>query len=209
MWNSGPLCRITAPGFDASSCCGSRPETSSRLCRFAITERLARTAALGSPVVPAVKTMTAGSFSSAPPCGAGSADPDSDQSRTSPTSITPGIAGNSSRRFSSATTTDGSTSAAAWSASPRFHHPLPSVTTAPARTPAQKPITHSGELGARRSSRSPGFRPAPVNRPATRSAAVNTSPNVRRRPPCTRWTRARQRLASSMSSATWRRRGEY
>ena len=82
MWNIGPLCRMTAAGFSGSICWGSLPETSKRLCTLAMTERWARTAALGSPVVPAVKMMTAGSFSSPLAAGADGGEGLSVQRRT-------------------------------------------------------------------------------------------------------------------------------
>ena len=106
----------------------------------------------------------------------------------------------------SAMMTAGAVSSIAWAISSALHHRLPGATTAPSRRPAHSEITHSGELAASNSSRSPGPRPRAARCPATRPAAAAIAANVTRRRPWTRWSRSAQRAASSSSSVTRRRR---
>ena len=174
-----------------------------------MTERCASTAALGRPVVPAVKMISAGS-SSLPGAGVGTGastgtgPPASWAARTSSIATTAGPrpAGSRLAMSASATITAGPSRPTAWAISASFHHWLPGATTAPSNRPAHSEMTQSGELRASSSNRSPGRSPWLARYAATWVAAAAIRANVTRRLPWTRWSRSAQRCASSSSSVT-------
>ena len=62
-WNSGTDSRLTVPGWPGGSSVGSRPVSTSRFCRLAMTERCDMTTPRAVPVVPDENMIRAGSSS--------------------------------------------------------------------------------------------------------------------------------------------------
>ncbi len=188
-WNSGTDSRLTVPGWPGGSSLGSRPVSTSRFCRLAMTERWDMTTPLAVPVVPEENMIRAGSSSvtragcEAGGCGAGGCgavgSPASTSGRSaSRFSTRPGGTGPSAPATGGrlASTRTGAAWARAAAVSASFHQALPSTATAPRVCVAQNAATHSIWLKPSSMIRWPGRTPSPYRCAATRATAPVKAP---------------------------------